>query len=180
MLLPTSTTTIRSSCFDSWSCQDVGPWPSSLQSVLNASSPAWSFEKNNLIALRLLYETSCTGYRFYIGTTITSVNSSINAYIGQCCHISSISVYRAWMTHLGSGFDPPRMATSPAHVHVQNSSDTVTLALEYQVLRSGTNSLSTYGNHLWVYISSPRNLKLCCSSERTISDQCTFVMDLTH
>ena len=45
--------------------------------------PAWSFTNNNLIVLRHPYVTSCTGFRFYRGTTINSVYSSINAYIGQ-------------------------------------------------------------------------------------------------
>ena len=130
--------------------------------------PAWSFENKNCIVLRRPYEMSCTGYRFYRGTTINSVYSSINAYICQRHYILSISVYRSRMTPFRSGFNPPRAATSPAYV--QNSSDMVTLASEYQTLRSGINFLSTYRTHPWVSISSPRNLKLCCSSKHTMCD----------
>ena len=62
--------------------------------------PSWSFENKNLVILQVLYETSYTGYWFYRGTTINYVYTFINAYIGQCRHISSIS---SWMTPLGSG-----------------------------------------------------------------------------
>ena len=100
---------------------------------------------NYLIVLRLLYETSCTGYRFNRGTTIYSIYSPINAYIGQRRLSSSISVYRSRMTPLGNIFDLSRTATLRARV--QNSPNTVTIGSEYQATRSGINSLSTYETH---------------------------------
>ena len=145
-----------------WITVTVSSDPPVLSNRCWTQPPAWSFEIKNLIILWLPYETSCTGYWFYRGTTINSVYSCINAYIVQHHHISSITVYRPWFTPLGSN--------SASHSHLT--------CPRIKLVRYGDHSFGASGTKIWNEL--PVDLLDSSLSLLAVLFQCAYCVWLMH